>query len=193
MINFELFLRLTTLVVLAAGLYYAVRQLRLIKKTFTDDHDWRRRVNAQEAILSFSDGLEHWKALEESFNYMDAQKGIEIEKIEEEIQKNPSLKATLGSLLNLYEMLAIGIHHRVYDEGLIRDARSRAMIHVYTVFEQYIKKTQEHYPSVWNNMETLVNRWKNEKTEKSHRNKMETLANKCKHEKTYRNKTGETS
>ncbi len=169
--TFTTILSLITLIVLTVGLYYSGRQLHLIQKAFTHDHDWRRRVSAQEALLSFSDGVEHWKELEDAFNYMDAQKAIGIEKIEEEIQKKPSLKVTLGSLLNFYEMLAVGVSQGVYDEKLISLARGRAMIHVYYIFEQYIKKTQGHYPSVWTNMETLVNRWKHEKTEKSHRNK----------------------
>lgn len=131
------------------GLVYTGRQLSLSRKVAIEDHKWRRRIEAQNAV-AFSGGLaEMRQKLDAKLNYIDASEPLSLDLITKAFEEDSTLRTICHDLLNYYEMLARGIHQGIYDEKIIADARDAPMISTFEAFKQYIKMQQRKVPETW--------------------------------------------
>jgi len=154
----------------AAGLFYAGLQLRHSKKmheltyrVHLADHDWNRRMAAQNAIAEFNQS-QLSSALQEAFNYLNLKEPIPLREIEEKINNTPALQNDLHQLLNTYESFARGVIQNIYDEEVIKAARCRVMCKAYRVFQSYIdfRRVSLNAPKAWSDLKYLVQKWGHE-------------------------------
>jgi hypothetical protein len=136
---------------------------------FKANHDWNRRHAATLASYEVNQNLdEPVKKLNDIFSFSELRTTdvISLDKIHEEICKKDdkgkpmagkdgafcidyekggyeNYKA-IGSLLNEYEYLCVGIRNRVFDEEIIKDLFEGMMIKAYYNFRDYIEHKNNH-------------------------------------------------
>ena len=76
-----------------AGLIYTGRQLELSRKFAIDDHEWRRRIEAQKAVASFSGLAEMRQRLDAKLGYVEASEPLSLEFIDKAFEDDPSLRS----------------------------------------------------------------------------------------------------
>lgn len=148
--------------IMVAGFYLAFTQLREIRKTHQENHDWNRRIAAQEALRSYPYSILS-ADLQEEFDYLNKSDSISIEKIKEAFDRAPNLQKDLHQLLNFYESLARGIHQQIFDEDVVKAARMGAMIRTERAFRNYINRRREiSSPNAWSDYTRIVSHWRSE-------------------------------
>ena len=167
----SLIISVISLLILLGGVFYAGRQLHILRATLCGDHDLKRRIAAQDALKELTNRVEYRQILERHFHYIDSDEPISLDVIQKTLEKEPDLKIILADLLNYYEMLARGVWQGIYDELVIEDAQRIQMQKIYSTFSIYIKEQRKNNAEIWCRMESLVNEWAHQKTKSSQRNK----------------------
>lgn len=138
------------------------------------EHDWNRRIAAQNALKDYSRSVVTG-SLQKEFNYLNIKSPIPVELMRIKFDAVSDLQNELHSILNYYEGLARGIQQSIYDEQVIKSGRYGAMKKALYAFKPYIdeRRISMNRPTAWENMESIVNKWEYEKTHKNSRNPVE--------------------
>ena len=167
----SLIISVTSLLILLGGVFYAGRQLHILRATLCGNHDLKRRIAAQDALKELTDRVKYRHILERHFHYIDSDEPISLDIIQRKLEKYPDLKIILEDLLNYYEMLARGVWQGIYDELVIEDAQRIQMQKIYSTFSIYIKEKRKNNVEIWCRMEALVNDWAHQETKSTQRKK----------------------
>ena len=102
------------------------QQSQLLEQQIKETHDWNRRKATQEMLQSIADGSvrDILRRLREEFDCdVAAEPPPEYEQVLAAIpaDKQKDFKAILITLTNLFEAVAIGIRHNVFDENIAYD------------------------------------------------------------------------
>lgn len=161
----------SNIVQIASGLavlisvFYVALQLKLIRQTHVDNHDWNRRKAAQEITLELNNILADSDQLQRELNFMNRMETIPLDEVLEAIKKDSATQLRIGKILNAYNSVARGVLHGVYDKELIASARKNGMIKAFDSFQSYIIfRRKQSISSLWDNYESLINEWKSEMT-----------------------------
>lgn len=151
-------------IVLGVGFAVGVYQLRSAKKIHDAQHEWQRRISAQQALAEYSDAVDGSEVLKR-FDYVDRADTIPLDEIRATFNDNPGLKVDLHKILNYYERLGRGVTQQIYDEEVIRAGRQAAMIRCFRAFESYIydRRRTVGSPAAWCEFEEVVVRWRRER------------------------------
>lgn len=140
---------------------YAAYQLKLIRKTHSDNHDWNRRKAAQDLTVELVATLSETSDLHKALNVINRTEPIPVSEILDAINKDPSIQLKINKVLNLYSSLSRGVSSGIYDEDVIWISRGEAMLKTYNSFSSYIiYRRNESLPNVWRSFEQLANKWK---------------------------------
>ena len=150
---------IATAVFVGLGVLYAVQQLRVLVRSHADNHEWNRRVAAQEAIARISTSV-RGEDIQAKFKYVGRPDPVPLQEVLQAFEEDPGLRMKLNRLLNGYEGLARGVFLAVYSEAVVKNARRGPMIHTFTAFSEYINhRRQSGSPRAWIEYETLVEDW----------------------------------
>ncbi len=192
MSNYEIISIIITslaLLLTIGGLYYAGNQIRLARKQLTsaiesikltkeihqENHDWNRRIAAQDAIVVFRN-QNKTKELREALGGIDINDAIPLNTILEKFKTDSDLRGYIHSVLNTFEGYSRGILQGIYDEEVIRTALTGTMVRYFNCFRPYIIYIREkRNPALFNEFEGMVNKWKTEKTKLESRDKIGNL------------------
>ena len=141
----------------------ARRELRVLNRHHADNHDWNRRVAAQEAVAKFNYSILA-SPLQISFDFLNAMDPISVTKIDEELKANANLQNELHELLNYYEGLARGINQGILDETVVKIARRTEMQRCERAFRDYIEKRRGFSPRAWLQLSYIAGKWAGEET-----------------------------
>ncbi len=157
----------TTKVILQTVALFAVLvgllQLRLLRLSYVDLHDWNRRKAAQDAV----DSVEHIAAdtplLDCKFQTMGKHDPIPLQKILDACESTVEVQTAIHRRLNWFESLAGGVKQGVFDEEVIRDAYERVFRNTYSQFSEYIRhrRNSDSYDA-WSEFGHVIERWDQE-------------------------------
>ncbi|GAB1394397.1 hypothetical protein MASR1M60_25610 [Rhodocyclaceae bacterium] len=162
---------LTALIALG-GLAYAGFQLKqareygeLSYKVHQAEHDWNRRLAAQNALKDYAASVA-LGGLQKAFDYLNKKEAIPLDEVMEKFRADSGLQSELHNMLNAYEGLARGVQHGIYDEEVIKAGRRKAMTKTFRMFHAYIedRRSKVSSPSAWSELERIVNQWMHEAT-----------------------------
>lgn len=163
------------LTIILVGIVYGLIQLKLLRKTYIDDHEWNRRHSAIYSIISMSQTNFNLEKLNVKTRFMERTTPIPAKELIEIFENDPAQQVILHNFLTYYNSLAIGIKHRIFDETLMREERGSLMIRIYQTFEPYINYRREKFQAkVWCDYEEVINMWKSERTEVKWRDELGT-------------------
>lgn len=174
-----------SLIILVIGLLYGAKQIKnaLVqiadtRRIHQDNHDWNRRLAAQEALRSYNYSLLS-SPIQMVFNYLNVSEPIPLKNIQLEFDKDKTLQSDLHQLLNFYEGLARGIHQALFDEDVVKAARKNAMVMVEKGFLNYIENRREEVNQyAWSELSAIIGKWKNEDNHVSSRVRTDEVSNK---------------
>ncbi len=159
--NISAAVNLASFFVIAVGLFYTARQIKLLIKIHQENHDWNRRVAAQSALVAIRELTETIQQIEAVFQHGNTNNVIALSIIKEKIESNKKLRPQIARYLSSYESLARGILQGIYDEEVVMTGRRGQMTKVFNQFYHYIdlrrKTINKNYCSC---MEDVVKRWK---------------------------------
>ncbi|WP_161489411.1 DUF4760 domain-containing protein [Sulfitobacter sp. EhC04] len=169
MTKFELWtigIGVANVILLLVGFIFAVLQLRgakwelrTIKEIDEQQHDWSRRIAAQEALQKY-DHTWYSGPLQEEFDYFNRNEPVPVQEVKSKFVKGSTVQADLIKLLNFYESLSRGIHQNIFDEEVIRIARQRAMTKAHNSFFAYIEdRRRQANPKAWSELTSIVRKW----------------------------------
>jgi len=160
---------LTALIALG-GLVYAGFQLNLSYRVHQAEHDWNRRLAAQNALKDYARSAA-MSRLQAAFDYLNRKEAIPLAEVEEKFKADPELQNELHNMLNAYEGLARGVAHNIYDEDVVKAGRRRLMMKAFRTFHAYIedRRARMSAPSAWSELEGITNRWAHEATKTEQR------------------------
>ena len=155
-----------SLAVAAGGVVYAGIQLKCARKALelslkvhSADHDWNRRMAAQDTLKEYNQST-ITSLLQKNFDYLNRKEAIPLTEVEAKMSSNPELQNELHQLLNFYEGLARGVFQQIYDEDVIKSGRRGAMIKALRAFGSYIEDRRVKFsPKAWCELESLVAKW----------------------------------
>jgi len=151
--------------ILVFAVLYAAKQLKLLRLTHADNHDWNRRKSAQDLTMQLNDMLGDTDSLHKTLNVINRVEPIPLVEITEAIENDPSVQLKINKVLNIYSSVARGVLNGVYDREIIANSRRMAMIKTFDSFSSYIyQRRKESISILWNYYESLVNEWKEEIT-----------------------------
>lgn len=162
--------KIFSLLFLIVSIFYTGRQLKLLRLTHADNHDWNRRKSAQDLTMELNSLLADTEELHKKLKVINRTEPIPVSEILDVISNDPSIQLKIHKVLNIYSSVARGVLNGVYDREVIAEARRAAMIKTYDSFSSYISyRRKESIPTLWNYYESLVNQWKRENTERKTR------------------------
>lgn len=149
---------IATTMFVGLGVLCAVQQLRVLVRTHADNHEWNRRVAAQQAITTISSMRA--EDIQARFKYVARPDPVPLQETLQAFEDDPGIRVRLNVLLNGYEGLARGVFLAVYSEAVVKNARRGAMIHTFNAFREYINhRRQTGSPRAWIEYERLVDGW----------------------------------
>lgn len=164
--SFEKYSLLISVVGLAsviAGLIFAGIQLRSTKAALRADHDWNRRLAAQQALRDFDTSFLSAE-FRKRFDYLNSQTPISKSECDT-IRSDPDFEAQILKLLNCYESLARGVFQEIFDEEVIIAAVKTSMIRCESYFMAYIEyRRKEVNSNAWKQLSYLIVHWKEDRS-----------------------------
>ena len=98
--------------------------------------------------------------LQKHFKYLANDDPISLQTINQECEVEPELLPAVNHHLNFYEVIAVGVRHGVYDEGIIKSTYSYVMTACYRQFYAYIADRRlKGVVDFASEVETLVQKW----------------------------------
>jgi hypothetical protein len=166
---------ITVLITLMALLYAGIQlnqakqQLKFIHQVHLADHDWHRRMSAQNALKEYNQSI-LLNGLQSKFDYLNRKEPVPLSEVETAFAESSDLQSELHKLLNFYESLARGIFQEIYDEEVIKSARRSSMVEALNAFRSYIDNRRAKLsPNSWIDLEAIVAKWVLEEKGISHR------------------------
>lgn len=156
-------LQAAALIVLLVGLLLTIRQIRLLRLSYVDLHDWNRRKAAQDAV----DNVEHIAAdtplLDGKFQIMSKNDPIALKSILGACESTVEVQTAIHRRLNWFESLAGGVKQGVFDEEVIKDAYQRVFRSTHRQFSEYIdhRRNADSYDA-WSEFGDMIERWDQE-------------------------------
>jgi|SRR5829696_7722712 len=164
----KVLLQALTLVAIVAGLAFTGRQLKLLKDSFYDTHDWNRRKAAQDAVHETQQRLANdMNLLQEAFQTRTSSSQLSLNEIEEAFAANEQVRVALHKRLNNFETLAIGIEQKVLDEQVIKDAYRVMFRRTRRRLKEYIDARKERNEDAWKVLERVSQRWEEQEATSS--------------------------
>jgi hypothetical protein len=157
----RILLQIATPAILAIGLWLTLRQLRLLRQSYVDQHDWNRRKAAQDAIQTTQKSIgEDTPLLNEKFQVMTSYDTIPLDQIRDECDADPKVRMAIHRRLNTFEELAVGVHQGVFDEDVLNAAYKEVFRRTRNRFREYI----DHRRSIgtdaaWKEFDNLTQEW----------------------------------
>ena len=151
-------------ILLAFSVLYAARQVQLLRRQHEDNHDWNRRLAAQQTILEYREIQSMVETMSEHFDFHNRTEGIPVADFEAKFKEVNHLQSRLHTVLNYFEALARGVRQDIYDEKVIKNSFRGHMIRVYESFKYYIESRRRklHNPKIWVELEELSESWRKE-------------------------------
>ncbi len=146
---------------MAGSVLYAGKQVKLLRNQHWDNHDWNRRLAAQQAVREYKEIQPMLETVSEHFDYQNRTEGISHDDFETKFEKNIELQSRLHQVINYFEGLARGVRQGIYDEEVIRVAFRGHMIRVYESFKYYIegRRRKLHNQKIWIELEEVSDAW----------------------------------
>ncbi len=152
-------------IAVVVGLVYAGYQIRLLRQTHRDNHDWNRRKCAQEIVMEVGMNISNFRDLSRDLNLFNRHEPIPLSELDEAFKENPDLELKVLEILNIFEGLARGIKHNVYDRDIVTNARRFSMIRMHEALMNYLtNRKKERSVEIYPNFDALVNEWRMEKS-----------------------------
>lgn len=152
-----------TMLVLAVSTTIGVLQLRALRKQVRSQHEWNRREVGLQYTFERDPMLREVRnKLEDVFHLRDRKSGeISLDEILEIQKSYPNIITDLLIVLGRYEIMAVGIKHRVCDEEICKDMLRGAVIRYYRYFSQYIEDLRKKYenPHLYENFAYYARKW----------------------------------
>jgi uncharacterized protein YfaT (DUF1175 family) len=147
----------------AGGLLATMKQqISEIARIDTQQHDWNRRLAAQDALRHY-DYTWFSSPLQSEFDYFNQDDAIPVKQVLKKFKENEEVQSYLIRLLNYYEALARGINQGIFDEQVIKCARRNAMIKAHRSFRNYIDHRRKNANEMaWVELSDLVTKWERE-------------------------------
>lgn len=151
-------------ILLAISVLYAGHQIKLLRRQHQDNHDWNRRLAAQQTIGEYREIQSMVEAVSEHFDYHDRTEGIPLEDFQKKFKETPGLQSRLHSVINYFEGLARGVRQGIYDEEVVRVSFKGHMMRVHESFKYYIegRRRKLHNPKIWVELEEVADAWRKE-------------------------------
>ena len=153
-----------SVVLLAISVIYAGRQLQLLRRQHSEDHDWNRRLAAQQAIDKYHNIQLMVETISEHLDFQNRTEGITLADIEAKFKETGTLQTRVHSVINYFEAMARGVRQGIYDEEVIKNAFQGHMNRVYESFRYYIESRRRnlHNPQIWIELEEISDKWRKE-------------------------------
>jgi len=150
--------------ILAISVIYAGRQITLLRKQHGENHDWNRRIAAQQAIREYREIQASIEDLSHHFDYHNRTEGVAADNFNKKFEEVKHLQTSLHTALNYFEGLARGVRQGIYDEEVVKNAFHGSMISVYECFKYYICSRRKKWDNqkLWFELEALIDKWKQE-------------------------------
>ena len=143
------------------SLIYLSKQIKLLISAHSDNHEWYRRIETQNALDKIREI--NIDALNETFGYANRKDPIPLDNILKEFEDNHLLQPILNKSLNFYEGLANGVFLGTYDEDSIKANRKGPMEREFVRCKYYIEYMRhQSSKSIWIAYERLINKWDEE-------------------------------
>ena len=140
-------------------------EIKAIVETHRENHDFQRRIAAQDAINQFNFSSLSAE-LGTKFGYFEHNLPISIKEIRKVFDASEENRSKLIMLLRHYEGLARGINQGIYDEEVVKSALRRTILRVSRAFSLYIEQRRIELgnPKLWKEFTDLGDRWLSEDT-----------------------------
>jgi len=152
-------LQCVTTVAVVVGLILTLRQIRLLRISYRDLHDWNRRKAAHDAASAWAQFAEDTAKLESCFHFSDGIDAVSLEDTKTAFARDPLAQASLHRKLNYLESVASGVNHRVLDDDVIRSAFFTVLRKNLHRFASYIADRREKSPELWVDVRDLAAKW----------------------------------
>lgn len=126
------------------------------------EHDWNRRSRSFETLEFTSDPerMENLLLLNSKLKYFSRTEAIPLNDIQEAFQIETKLEPIVISRLNKFETIALGVHHKVFDEEVIKETLGPSMQKARKLFENYIKsRRQNDDPTAFEFIDRYCDKW----------------------------------
>ena len=141
------------------ALSLTIRQIRLLRASYVDLHDWNRRKAAQDATHEWKEYAADSVALEDKFHFRQLDGVVELAVLTNTFKEDLKLRASLHRILNYFEAIANGVRNGVFDESVIHDAFCAVFdLHIHR-FGQYIKHRRASGATIWIEFDELNQKW----------------------------------
>jgi hypothetical protein len=157
----RLSVQIATFAILLIGLWLTLRQLRLLRKSYVDQHEWNRRKAAQDAIENTQKAIgEDTFLLDAKFKIMTSYDTIPRTQILDECDADPKVRIAIHRRLNTFEILALGVKKGVYDEDVLKAAYKEVFRRTLNRFREYIEQRRNlETDLLWAQFEKLTQDW----------------------------------
>lgn len=164
--SFKVILQIITILIAGVGISIAIYQLRLLRVTYCDFHDWNRRKAALEAVNKvFTAVAGDTPLLQDKFQILSSSDEIPLDRVRHECETDPKVRAALHRRLNFLEGLAIGIDQKVLDEMVVQKAFEPVCIKTVCQFKKYIEhRRNTGSQDAWKDLDDLCVKWQEAKT-----------------------------
>ena len=166
--KFSLIINGVTLTGVIFGIYFGIRQIKLLITQVNNDYTWRQRQNALGYSLTRSE--QHMVArlnLEKTFGrFSTLPDALSIKVIDEQVSKDSRVSTDIRVLLGHWENMALSIHAKVSDEEVCYEMVSGSVNKAVRVFHNYIERARDKNPDIYKYLINLSTYWREKKLEK---------------------------
>lgn len=136
-------LQAATLLAVVVGLGFTFYQVRLLRKSYVDLHDWNRRKAAQDAVERIEVISRDTPLLHQKFRILTENTPIPLQDILRECENDDAVRVAINRRLNYFQSLAIGMEQRVFDKAIIRRSYENIFRRTHNQFKEYIEHRRD--------------------------------------------------
>lgn len=153
-------LQAATLLAVVVGLGFTFYQVRLLRLSYVDLHDWNRRKAAQDAVERIEVISKDTPLLNQKFRILTESNRIPLQDILCECEGDQEVRMALNRRLNYFQSLAGGIQQGVFDEEIIRHSYENVFRRTYNQFREYIDYRRDNAGrETWRDFVNITGRW----------------------------------
>lgn len=162
----KLGLQFVQVIAVVFGLALTIRQIKLLRQSYEDLHEWNRRKASVDTINEYKQLSEEVKLLNVSLNFSELNDPIPLDRIpgfQSAEAGGQEIRIALNKYLNYFESIAVSVRHGVLDERLVRDAFRTVISRALRKLGPYISHIRgKTGPSTWIELEELSKMWESQ-------------------------------
>lgn len=172
--DYSLLVSIGTLFVLTCTLIVLYLNLKVVRQTMQDQHEWYRRIEALKYSGFFNPKINECRSrLNEKFQNLNSNDAIELTAIDDAIKDCPTIEFDIRYILSYYENIGLAYDKGIIDAKTIYNMKQGALIKFYKQFTLYIEdaRTASGNDSLWINFTDLAEKWKDKNKNTSNEEK----------------------